>query len=390
MSLEVLFLLLPVAALSGWLVGRGGQTRRVPEADCTEIPADYFKGLNYLLNEQQDRAIEVFTQMLEADSNKVETHLALGSLFRRRGEVDRAIRIHQNLIARPMLEPEHRNAALFELGQDYLRAGVFDRAETLFRELVENRSHSRQAFRFLLDIYQQEKDWDRAIQAARRLESVTGEKRGDLIAHYYCELAEEGIQRRETAAARKLLRRALSAHRGCARASLIEARLELDEGNYKGAIRALKRVEQQDADFLPEITEPLIEAYSRQGRTGELRTYLEQLLNRHAAISIMLALVELVRREEGEDKAGEFIAEYLRRRPSVRGMDRLIEINLNRSEGPARANLQILKDVTDQMLMDKPVYKCANCGFTGRILHWQCPGCKQWNTVKPIHGVEGE
>ena len=382
--------MLPVAALSGWVIGRGKQSRRIADPDCREIPADYFKGLNFLLNEQQDQAIEVFTQMLEADSNKVETHLALGSLFRRRGEVDRAIRVHQNLIARPALEAEQKYAALFELGQDYLRAGVFDRAETLFRELVDNKTHSRQSFQFLLDIYQQEKDWDRAIQAARRLETVTGEKRSELIAQYYCELAEESWQAQETAAARKLLRRALSAHRGCARASLIEARLELEEGNAKGAVRALKRVEQQDPDYLPEIIEPLMQAYGQLGRTGELREYLEQLLARHAGISTMLALVDLVRREEGEDKAGEFIADYLCQRPSVRGMDRLIEINLRRSEGTARTNLQVLKDVTDQMLKGKPVYKCANCGFTGKVLHWQCPSCKQWNTVKPIHGVEGE
>lgn len=389
MPFELLFLLLPVAAFSGWLIGRRGGGRD-QDAGCPEIPADYYKGLNFLLNEQQDKAIEVFTQMLEVDSNQVEIHLALGNMFRRRGEVDRAIRIHQNLIARPMLDAEQKFAALYALGQDYMRAGVFDRAESLFRELVENKVHTRPALELLLDIYQQEKDWERAIQSARRLEGVTGEKRSGMIAQFYCEQAEQSLAAGEPGAARKILRRALSADRACARASLIEGRLELDAGNHKAAIRAFRRLEEQDPDYLPEIIEPIGEAYRGLGRPAELREYLGQLLARHAAISIMLALVDLIRSEEGDTRAAEFATEYLRRRPSVRGMDRLIELNLLQSEGAARTNLQILKEVTAQMLRDKPVYKCGNCGFTGKAIHWQCPSCRHWNTVKPIQGVEGE
>lgn len=390
MPVEVLFLLLPVAALSGWVLARrdSGRPRREPGSD--RIPADYFKGLNYLLNEEQDRAIEVFTQMLEADSNTVETHLALGSLFRRRGEVDRAIRVHQNLIARPTLDPEQKYSALFELGQDYLRAGVFDRAEILFRDLVDNKAHTRRALEFLLDIYQQEKDWHLAIETARRLEAVTGERRSALVAHYYCELAEQSRQAGEMALARKTLRRALATDRGCARASLIEASLELDERNAKTAIRALKRIEQQAPDYLPEAIEPLLRAYEQLGRLGEMREYLQQLVARHHGISMVLALVELIRREDGDEAAGLCMAEHLRQRPTVRGMDRLIELNLAHSDLAGRANLQVLKEVTARMLKDKPVYKCANCGFHGKVLHWQCPGCLKWNTVKPIHGVEGE
>ncbi len=389
MPFELLFLLLPVAAFSGWLIGRRG-TPRASHPAYPEVPADYYKGLNFLLNEQQDKAIEVFTQMLEVDSNQVEIHLALGNMFRRRGEVDRAIRIHQNLIARPMLDAEQKFAALYALGQDYMRAGVFDRAESLFRELVENKVHTRPALQLLLDIYQQEKDWERAIQTARRLEGVTGEKRSGMIAQFYCELAEQSLQSGEPGNARKILRRAVSADRACARASLIEGRLELEAGNHKAAIRAFRRLEEQDPDYLPEIIEPLAEAYRGLGRPTELRDYLRQLLGRHAAISIMLALVDLIRGEEGDARAAEFATEYLRRRPSVRGMDRLIELNLLQSDGAARTQLQILKEVTAQMLRDKPVYKCSNCGFTGKTIHWQCPTCRSWNSVKPIHGVEGE
>ncbi|NNF96569.1 MAG: tetratricopeptide repeat protein, partial [Halobacteria archaeon] len=187
--LEILFFLLPIAALSGWWLGRRSKARRQEESSL-ELPSSYLRGLNYLLNEQQDKAIDLFIQLLDVDNDTVETHLALGSLFRRRGEVDRAIRIHQNLIARPTLSKEQRMQALFELGQDYMRAGLLDRAETLLGELIGNEPHTVAALQHLLDIYQQEKDWDKAIQIAQRLESRTGQSKRNLIAQYYCEKAD--------------------------------------------------------------------------------------------------------------------------------------------------------------------------------------------------------
>ena len=225
MGLEILFLLLPVAALSGWLVGRGGVSGHRREEGGLFSP-DYFKGLNYLLNEQPDKAVEVFVQMLEVDSETVETHFALGNLFRRRGEVDRAIRIHQNLIARPTLNRTQRNQALFELARDYMAAGLLDRAEALFEELIDDREYSEQVGCQLLEIYQQEKEWDQAIEVARRLQG-TGIDGAPLISHFYCELAERAMRRNDYAEAGKLLKRALSEDRANVRVSLLEGRMEL-------------------------------------------------------------------------------------------------------------------------------------------------------------------
>jgi len=389
MALELLFLLLPVAALSGWWMGRRARPP-VREVEVAEIPPDYIKGLNYLLNEQQDKALDLFIRMLEVDRDTVETHLALGSLFRRRGEVDRAIRIHQNLIARPTLSREQRAEALFELGHDYMRAGLFDRAESLFQDLIESDPHTEQALDQLIDIYQQEKDWDKAIDVARKLETVAGRRLGPVIAQYYCELAEQARRRGETARAMKMLRRALTVDRDCVRASLAEGALHMASGNLKAAIRAYRHVEEQDPDYLGEVVEPMLECYRRQGRTTEMLDYLRDMLERHASISILLALAELIRQERGDEAAAEFITAHLRRRPSVRGMDRLIELHLANSQAPGREELGILKELTDSLLSDKPVYKCHACGFAGKTLHWQCPSCKRWNTTKPILGVEGE
>ncbi|MEO6697265.1 MAG: lipopolysaccharide assembly protein LapB [Gammaproteobacteria bacterium] len=386
---ELLWLLLPVAAVSGWWVAKRDNEYRA-HYKTPGLSSHYFKGLNYLLNEQPDKAIEVFLKMLEVDSETAETHLALGNLFRRRGEVDRAIRIHQNLIARPTLSRPLRTLALLELGQDYMRAGLFDRAETLFLELIEMNDHTAPALRHLIDIYQQEKEWDKAIAVTKRWEEVTGKSCSEVIAHYYCELAEQSRQQSDLDQAMRMIERALEFDRNCVRASLLQGDMEVEAGDCKAAIRSFKRVEQQDPDYLPEIIEPLLDCYHKLGQTSEIIDYLKQILVKHSSISLILALAELLRQQAGDDAAANFITEQLRKRPSVRGLDRLIELNLAHSEGAARDNLLILRDLVKKLLEEKPVYKCNHCGFVGKLLHWQCPSCKTWNSMKPIHGVEGE
>ena len=385
---ELLLLLLPVAAASGWWVAR--RDTRAAASRGPDLSSHYFKGLNYLLNEQPDKAIEVFIRMLEVDSETVETHLALGNLFRRRGEVDRAIRIHQNLIARPTLDRQQRTHALLELGQDYMRAGLLDRAETLFQELIDMNEHVEPALRYLIDIYQQEKDWDRAIPATQKLAAVTGKSRNAVIAHYYCELAEQARQHGDLERTRQLLKEALGSDRACVRASLLLADMDMKIGDYGAAMYSLKRVRYQDPDYLSEALRPLLECYGKLGQTRDAIAYLTELLCEHNSITLMLAMAELLRREQGDHEAAAFITGQLRTRPSVRGLGRLIELNLASAENGVRDDLLILRDVVAKLLEDKPVYKCNNCGFMGKAMHWQCPGCKLWNSVKPVQGVEGE
>ncbi|MFP5345022.1 MAG: lipopolysaccharide assembly protein LapB, partial [Gammaproteobacteria bacterium] len=284
----LLLLLLPVAAASGWWLAKRDDKRRTRSG--FEFSSHYFKGLNYLLNEQPDKAIEVFIRMVEVDSETVETHLALGSLFRRRGEVERAIRIHQNLIARPTLSLQQRSQALLELGQDYLRAGLLDRAESLFQELIEKNEHVGNALHLLLDIYQQEKDWRQAIASAKKLQTLFGEDTRGMVAQYYCELAEQALAGADDRQAEQYLRQALDTDENSVRASLIEADMARRAGDYKAALRALERVEQQDSDFLPEIIEPLRDCYSRLGREADMVDYLRRLSSQHKNISLMLAL----------------------------------------------------------------------------------------------------
>lgn len=384
--LLLLALLLPIAYFSGWWLARRSATKN----HSANLSQEYFQGLNYVLNEQPDKAIEVFTRMLELDSETVETHLALGNLFRRRGEVGRAIRIHQNLIARPTLNAEQRIQALLELGKDYMRSGLLDRAESLFNELVETGKYTNQAFRGLIDIYQQEKEWDKAIMIARRLQATTGEKLSPVIAQFYCELAVEHKAKGNDKEARDCVKRALNIDPACVRASLLEAQEAKRLGQARAAIRAYKRVEKQDAEYLPEIILPLSECYKEQRMLDELTQYLTDLTQRYEGITPLLYLADVIAERDGKEESIKFISKELEKRPSVRGVDKLLEYAIDNADGEVRESLASIKDLTASLLQDRTIYRCTQCGFDAKLLHWQCPGCKNWNTVKPIYGVVGE
>ncbi|MBI2970109.1 MAG: lipopolysaccharide assembly protein LapB [Gammaproteobacteria bacterium] len=386
--MNLLWLLLPIAALSGWWAARRSLQR--PAGGGAFMHSDYLKGLNYVLNEQPDKAIEVFIKMLEVDSETVETHLALGNLFRRRGEVDRAIRIHQNLIARPTLSREQRALALLELAMDYMRSGLFDRAEGLFKELVEIGAHSGQALEHLLGIYQQEKEWQSAIDVARRLETVNGGNFDPMIAQFHCEMAVNHLAAGRKKEALDGLKRALNIDPKCVRASVMEAEIAQKSGALKAAIKAYRRTEKQDVDYLPEVIPALARCYRELGEVREFRDYLHAVVQRNGGITPLLYLTELIAQTEGEDTASRFISGELRKRPTIRGVNQLIEYAMRKADGEVAENLNTIRELTAGLLANRPVYRCNHCGFSAKLLHWQCPSCKKWNTVKPVHGVEGE
>lgn len=376
-----------VAVFIAWYLGycaRGKDTA----AQKVNLPRDYLLGLNYLLNEEPDKAVDIFIKMLEVDSDTVETHLAVGKLFRRRGEVDRAIRIHQNLIARPQLEDTYRKQSLFELGQDYLSAGVLDRAERVFLEVVVNKEYSVAALQALLDIYQQEKSWEKAISAASKLGVATNKNVQPVIAHYYCELAEAALIKKQPQQAYQYLKQALDADSRCARASLIQANLEMQQDDYKSALRSLKRIKDQNADYLSEAIDALASCYEKLNAEEKLVGYLMRILDKYPKIPVVLILSERIRKWKGDKVAANFVADYVRRYPSVGGLNLFISLYLSSAEGRAREDLLILQGLTDKLLNDKPDYQCVSCGFSGRSLHWQCPGCKEWSSIKPAHCLE--
>ena len=377
--MELLWLLLPVAAASGWWVARREYVGRRHRS--TVRNTEYFKGLNYLIEDKPDQAIEVFTHMAGVDRNTAEIHLALGNLFRRRGEVDRAIHVHGNLITRTSLTADQRRRALLELGEDYLRAGLFDRAEELFRELLEQPDHTKVALSRLIHIFQQEKDWRQAITYCDRLEQIGGESKQRETAHFCCELAEEASQDDD---ARTWLRDALARDPGCARASLLLGRLAMRAGDYRAAIAAFQAVERQDRGYFPEVIASLSSCYEALGQLDEWGAYLREVQQRDHSGRITDALVDWFLRREGEEAAIRFLERELQDYPTLLGLRRLVQIQLARGAGAGYADLRALHCISTQMLNGATRYRCASCGFVVKSLRWCCPSCQQWNTIKPL------
>jgi lipopolysaccharide biosynthesis regulator YciM len=376
--LYLLFLLLPLAAASGWWAARRSGAMK---QDPGERPAPaFFRGLNYLLNEQPDKAIDVFLRLAEVDSETVETHLALGSLFRRRGEVDRAIRVHQNLVARTNLSTPQRGYALYELGRDYMCAGLFDRAEGLFRELTELKVQQRRALRGLIEIYQQEKDWSRCLETAEQLQRISGETMAIEIAQYHCEMAEECLRDGNTAQARAHLLDAQAADRNCIRATMLQARMELAGGQPATAAMLYRLVAERGPRFVPAMLPGLLECWRLMGRT-EVAADLEQLFRAHPTPPVMLELAAAIERERGTDAAMTFLVTYLDGHADLAGAERLLAMRVEASEPPAVGDETLLA-VVRHLLAAEPVYQCDHCGFEARDLHWQCPSCKWWGSIK--------
>jgi len=376
------FLLLPIAALSGWVIGRRGGERH-SDTQVSRLSTTYFRGLNYLLNEQPDKAIELFLHIAELDKDTFETQVALGHLFRRRGEVDRAIRLHQGLVQRPDLSDQQKVQALLALGEDYMRSGLLDRAETVFADLAKIDQRAPQALKHLIGIYQSERDWPKAIENASRYEAATGEPMGKLIGQFECELAERLRAAGDADGARVAVARAYAADSNLVRAGIIEGRIEVDAGNDVAAIHAFERAARHDPDFLPEVLPALLAAYERTGDVPGARNFLSEMSEYYRGIAPVLALTKLVEAEDGVDEARAYLARQLKDRPSVRGEAALIDLTLAAGADPT-ATLQDLKHITDQLLVRNPSYRCSRCGFGARSHHWQCPSCKEWGTIKPL------
>lgn len=383
------WLLLPVAAWSGYLLGIRGSARS-SDRRFSQLSRSYFRGLNYLLNEQPDKAIEVFLKIAETDSGTFETQLALGNLFRRRGEVDRAIRLHQDLYSRPKLSKEQRTVALIELGEDYMRAGLLDRAESLYNELVTGDGQAPTALRHLISIYQQERDWTRAVEMARRLEQASGESMGAQIAQFQCEQAEEARQAQDLERAMLAVRQALESDPRCVRALLLQARLLRRSGQLAEAAMAFETAARIDPDFLTEIVGELMAVYEQLGDCRRAHGFLEELMPRDRGVTTLLARGALIERDEGRPAAIEFLAGHLHQRPSVRGVKRIVDLSFPEESGARGEAVGLIRDLLTRLHEHKPGYRCSRCGYSPRSLHWQCPSCKSWGSIKPVQGLAGE
>lgn len=388
---ELLFLGLFMAALGiGWFLGRREAIKvgvmLAPHASA--IDKQYFIGLNYLLNEQPDEAIETFIRALEVNPETVETHIAIGKLFCQRGDVERAIKVHQNLLARPNLTALQADRVQFELARDYLAVGLHHRAERLLNELVETSTSLRaEVLADLVRIHERERDWPQAVAVGRRLVKER-ESFAVTLAHYHCELAREALARSEVPQARRDLLDALSCQRENVRAMLMLAELELGQGRDAEARKWLRRLALHDADFVPQAL-PLLHKLAARGSL-DLLAYLDEVLDNSQPpmMATVLAKAEELNKRSGISAASKHVLVYLQQQPSLSGLLYLIDLHKDSVEPRGYANLMILRGIVEALLVDKHKYRCHACGFSGRQLHWQCPTCHGWSSIRPLKGRE--
>ena len=392
-----------VAIAIGWFLGRRGQAK--PKASSPDLPGQYYRGLNYLLDGKPDGAVDAFINALEVNSETLETHIALGNLLRKRGEVDRAIRIHQNLLARPSLPRAQVHQAHLELARDYISAGLLDRAERLLLDLVKESPAERRASQWhLLDIYQSEREWQEAIDTAAQLlprksllgsgssgnDGEPGQSVPVVLSHYYCELAAERHEAGDLQGARNLLQEAMNQDRLSVRASLMLGEVECDAGRHKQAIKALRKIRQQDPLYISESVPTLRKCYRELGDSKSLLAYLRDCLDSDPSPPLLLAAAEDIRELEGLEVAESFLVRQLDKMPSLRGLEKLVSLQGSASEGKARDDLGLVRQLVQRLIEERPSYRCSHCGFAARHLHWFCLGCKYWGTVRPIRGTSME
>jgi len=373
-------LVLPLFFGMGWLAARIDIRHVVRESRA--LPLSYFKGLNFLLDEQPDKAIEAFNEVVKVAPETVELHFALGSLFRRQGEVDRAIRLHQNLLERPDLPGDKRVTALYELGQDYQRAGLLDRAEEAYIKL-DGTPYEHQALDRLLQIYEHEKDWLKAIAVTKKIEALTKAPYFKEIAHYYCELASIDMLQSRFESARQYLDLALGEYKACVRATLLQGDLAADEGKYTEAIALWQRIESQNPAYLGLAADRLREAYTKLGQPEQGLRLLSGYQEQYPSAELLNVVFRLTLESKGAEAASVLIREELRRTPTLLGLDRLLEAEMLNANQARRRDMEMVKGLVHQHTKRLGLYRCDNCGFRAKQYYWRCPGCGRWESYPP-------
>ncbi|KGS73451.1 lipopolysaccharide assembly protein LapB [Burkholderia pseudomallei] len=381
MDLDFWWLLaIPVAFALGWMASRYDLNKLLSES--ANLPRSYFRGLNFLLNEQPDKAIDAFIEVAKLDPETVELHFALGNLFRRRGETDRAIRVHQNLLSRNDLPVSERDHALFELGQDFLKAGLLDRAEETFHMLAEG-DYALDAQRALLTIYEIEKDWTKSIDTAARIEAMGAPRLTTEISQFHCELAQDALQRKSAELAAEHLRDALAVNPQNARAAILSGDTAAAAGDHRAAIEHWRRIETQNPAYLPLVADKLMKSYAALDRAAEGAELLTGYAQRYPSNDLLDVVYQYVAQLSGNDVAHALARSQMEKAPNLSGMLHLLDAQIAAADESRRSELEMMRALVKQRTKNLPRYTCQNCGFRARLFYWQCPGCSGWETYAP-------
>lgn len=381
---------IPLFFALGWIASRIDARHLIRQS--AQLPDAYFKGLNFLLNEQPDKAIDAFIDVVKLDPETIELHFALGNLFRRRGETDRALRVHQSLVARSDIQPAQREHALFELGQDYMRAGLLDRAEDAFNRL-EGTSYAAAAMRHRLDLAQMVRDWPRAIEIARRLQhDARGEPVGR-IAHFHCELAQQALAGTEPdrpGRARREIDQALAADPAHPRPWLMRGDAAFAADDFDGATEAWTELSRISPAHLALAGERWLQAHERVGRLDDGIARLEAVLGEQPSVDALRAIAQARARRDGAPAAIDWLRGALARSPSLLGLQQLLELQTPTADpvgtataAPVAGDIALTASLIERQATRLSRFVCGHCGFQARRFYWQCPGCNHWDSYPP-------
>jgi lipopolysaccharide biosynthesis regulator YciM len=370
--------LIPIAIGFLWLLFRSSQKHKKQQST---LSSEYFKGLNYLLNDEQGKALDIFVKLVESNWDTIDTHFALGKIYRRNGEMDKAIKIHQGLIARPSLPDRYRSKILLELGYDYLGAGWFDRAEGLFKEVLIQDEKSKEARHNLILIYQQEKDWFKAIDIADELFKEDPAIVGPMIAQYYCELADISKAKGDVSQLENYANKALRYDADCVRASILLADQARASGDDKKAIKLYESIERQDPESMILVIDSMLKCYANLFSENKMYEYLLELQSRQENLFLQDVIADVLERSQGKQAAIDYLSDMVKLQPSLSGMQKLVLYKEN--ELDANDVYQNLSTALSVMQKDKVAYRCQKCGFSTNTHYWLCPSCNNWGRVKP-------
>jgi lipopolysaccharide biosynthesis regulator YciM len=372
-----------LALLIGWVLGYHSKYVAQDSRVERSTPENTKHRLQLLFDSYSDDTIDKFIHSLEVTPDTLSIHISIGKHFRKQGEVEQAILIHQNLMAHPELSASDSELIIFELAKDYKAAGLFDRAQSLLEQLCHSRQFGFKSLKLLLDIHEQEKDWPRAVDVGKLIDSKKHPEISIRLAQYYCELAEERLNLNVLREAFELYKKALAANKLCIRALLGLSKLEIERKEYSVAIKHLKQV----AELMPEnitIMLPLLMLCTQaSGSYEQHQLYLKRLYQTTGQVPILVSVVESMIAQGEDSKAGEFLVDQVRTAPSLSVLNLLFKLNRS-SKIIDDVVIASIGDTIEAVSNEKSYFLCGQCGFSGGQLHWQCPSCKSWQTIKPV------
>lgn len=388
--IEYFFLLLPIAMAYGWFMGRNS-IKQKDQSIKQDLSIKYSTGLNYLLSNQKDKAINSLLDALKVEDDSVEAHFAMANLFRQRGELDRALKVHEHLVRDGNLATKDKQQAVFELGKDFLSAGLYDRAEKMFSKLLKSKDYGLKSLTYLLQIFQSTKDWQQGIAHKKLIVKLNDKRLLHTLANFYCEQATSAFAQDKFIEVIELLEQALKLDPESCRANWLMAKIYENHQQYELACQCYQAIYQQDKEFFPDVIEQMHQCYLALDSSDEFFKFIKKVYDETASSSALITYLSYVEKKHGNKKSQEFILSALKRRPTIRGFKHFVKMQMHQPDSEVNnTSLDLIRELISEYLKVKHRYSCRSCGFNSSTHYWSCPSCHEWEQLKPVRGLEGE